>query len=178
MSSDASNQNYNKERLCPSINNLKETKIFGVNHLLSNSASWQCGSNQSLGEDLFAIPAFAFPPPTSSLKLSNLFSLPDPLFFLSASFSFCLNRCFRFDKFTSSFCFDCEGGAPCGPRQMFSSFFTYTNKKIQYIQTMSAQPVSIFKANILAGHPNTKQFFQPTFAAEFDGSMLATFSLL
>lgn len=76
--------------------------------------SWQCGSSQSL-EDPFAMLAVALPPPTSSCRLSNLFSLPGPPVLRSASFNFCLNRCLRPAEF-SSCCLDCEGGAPCGPK--------------------------------------------------------------
>lgn len=95
---------------------LKTQRVFLQygNYLLSNWDSSQCGSNQSL-RDPFAMFPLPFPLPTSSLRLSNLFSLPVPLILLSASFSFCLNRCFRLDEFNSG-CFDCEGGAPWGPR--------------------------------------------------------------
>nr|POE87198.1 hypothetical protein CFP56_33083 [Quercus suber] len=69
---------------------------------------------QSLVEPFAMLPV-ALPPPTSSLRLSNLFSRLVPLVLSSASFNFCLNRCLRPAKFGSCY-FDCEGGAPCGPR--------------------------------------------------------------
>lgn len=95
-------------------------------HYFSNWASWQCGSSQSL-EEPFAILVLDFPPPTSSLKFSNLFSRP-VVVLRSASFNFCFNRCLRLAGFKS--CFDCDGGAPCGPRYIIVSSLTWTWRNI------------------------------------------------
>lgn len=111
--------------------NLKVNTASFASHLfgfLSNSDSWQCGSSQSRGELLGMLVPLALAP-INSLRLSTLFSWALPVNFLSASFSLFLSRCLRPLVF-SSCCFAWDGGAPWGPKYIFSSFvykreFTY-----------------------------------------------------
>lgn len=103
--------------------NLKVNTASFASHLfgfLSNSDSWQCGSSQSRGELLGMLVPLALAP-INSLRLSTLFSWALPVNFLSASFSLFLSRCLRPLVF-SSCCFAWDGGAPWGPKYIFSSF--------------------------------------------------------
>lgn len=86
---------------------------------LSNSDSWQWGSNQSRWEPFHMLVLLTLLP-TSSRKLSTLFSRPVPPNLLSASFSFCLNLCL-WPPAIGSCCLVWEGGAPWGPKYIFSS---------------------------------------------------------
>ena len=64
-----------KNPLCQVQKALSYSTHWGFH--FSNWDSWQCGSSQSLVEPFAMLPV-ALPPPTSSLRLSNLFSWPVP----------------------------------------------------------------------------------------------------